>query len=77
MGKYRQRKLGSFVTRGEKNRRVAVGRAQDKRWEDGQPSREHTYCSGVPNIGYLADDLVVEINQECWAKGGEWWSLAF
>ena len=70
MGKYRQRKLGSFVTHGEKKtRRVAVGRAQEKRWEDGQPSREHSYCSGVPVIGDVADDLVVETNQECWAEG--------
>ena len=69
MGKYRRRKLGSFVTHGEKNRRVAVGRAQEKRWEDGQPSREHSYCSGVPDIGDVADDLVVETNQECWAEG--------
>jgi hypothetical protein len=53
MGKYRRRKLGSFITHGEKNRRVAVGRAQEK----GQPFREHNYCSEVPDI---RDDVVVE-----------------
>jgi hypothetical protein len=53
----------------KKKRRVAVGRAQEKRWEDGQSSREHSYCSGVPDIGDAAEDLVVEADQECWAEG--------
>jgi hypothetical protein len=68
MGYYRQRKLGSLVTHAEKKRRVAVGRAQEKRLEDGKPSREHSFCSGVPDIGDVADDLVVETNQGCWAE---------